>query len=133
MLECDVLNDPNMPPIPLPTPTRSWFRNGVRVYTATLEDTPDANEFLMNNTILTLGVLDPQVFTLATDGSVTFQTAVTNITSPQLIPDIANVEEAEQELFDLLLGTWTCEASNNLETVRIMYTIRACGELISQR
>lgn len=77
-----------------------------------------------------LGVLDPQVFFLANDGSISFQTDVGNITTPMLIPDIGNIEEAEQKLFDLLLGTWTCEASNNLGTARITYTISACGELI---
>ena len=130
MLGCEVLNDAQIPPLPIPTPTRTWFRNNDQIYSTTLGNPPadDAMEFLMNNTILMLGVVDPQAFTLVVDGSITFQTNVDNITLPNVIPDIESNEEAAEMLFQLLLGTWTCTASNNLGTATIMYTIRECGE-----
>ena len=129
MLGCDVFEGP---PSPLPTPIRSWFRNDLLISSLMLGSAVVPTEFVMNNTVLMLGVLEPQTFVFTSDGTIIFRTDVENITQPNLIPNIASIAEAEEELFRILQATWTCEASNELGTARISYTVRACGELVSQ-
>lgn len=126
ILECGVSEGP---PLALPTPERSWFRNDVLVYTAVVDEQPMADDFIMNNTIVMVGVLTPQVFVLTADGAINFQTSIQNITLAGLIPHITSNAEAEEEVFQFLLATWTCEAANILGTARISYTVRECGEL----
>ena len=125
-LDCDVLI---YSPTPIPNPQRTWMRNNDVVYTAELGAAPDASEFIMNNTILMPGVLDPQTFTVLSDGQIFFTYQVENISAPGMIPDVMSTEAAERILFNLLLGTWTCSASNELGSDSITYTIRECGML----
>lgn len=127
-LGCDVINDPLNPPLPLPTPTRSWFKDGELIYSALLDDPPDASKFLMNNTIFVLGVLDPATLTLPSDGKIYYNTQVVNITSPSLIAHITTIDQAREEVFDFVLGNWTCVVSNNLGTVSLQHIISECGK-----
>lgn len=127
-LDCDVPID--SPPTPIPNPQRTWMRNNNVVYTAELGAAPDASEFFMNNTILTPGTLDPQPFTVLSGGQIFFNYQVDNISAPGMIPDVMSIEAAERILFNLLLGTWTCSASNELGSDSVTYTIRECGERI---
>ena len=124
-LDCD-LTDTGTTVFPIPQ--RTWTRNGVPVYTANAGDNPDVMEFVMNNTVLMLGVLEPQVFSVLADGSIVFQPNVVNITTPSLIPDIPDLNAATNAVFNLLLGSWTCNISNNLGGEAITYTVRECGK-----
>ena len=111
-----------------PIPQRSWFRNDALVYTAKVYNVPDVSEFIMNNTILMLGVLEPQVFSILVDGSIIFIHRVMNITTPSLIPDVKNIHDASNIVFSLMLGTWVCTAVNNLGNDSVTYTVRKNGK-----
>ena len=125
-LDCDVSNDQ---PHPLPVPMRSWFKDGELIYTQLLHSTPDASEFLMNHTILQLGVLDPHIFLLLTSGGIYYNTQVTNITLPSMLTDRSiTIDEASELVFSILLGKWTCIVSNSLGTSSVHYVISECGK-----
>ena len=127
-LECDVHNDPANLPNPQPTPTRSWYKDGTLVYTAQLGVMPDATEFFMNNTILQLGVLEPKIMLLTTDGQISYNINVDNITVPALLPQGTTINHAREQVFNLLLGIWTCVVSNRFGTTFVNYTISECGK-----
>ena len=127
-LMCDVRNDPSNPPIPLPTPTRSWFKDGNLIYSAQLSAFLDASGFLMNNTILALGVLTPMILTLQQDGQIWYNTRVDNITQPGMIPEVTTIDQARELVFDLSLGMWTCAVNNMFGTAAVEYLIRECGK-----
>ena len=128
MLECEIPNDPSNPPTPQPLPLQSWFKDGELVYTAPLDNTPDIDDFTMDNPVLIPGVLVPTTFTASADGTISYSTEVMNITFLPQLPPSTTTEQARQMLFDLLLGNWTCVANNSLGTSSVTYTIRECGE-----
>ena len=70
-----------------------------------------------------LGVLDPVVFSAASDGGLFFNTEVNNITVPSLVPDVTTVFEAREQVYDILFGNWTCMISNDLGSSSIEYII----------
>ena len=114
---------------PQPSPRRTWFKDGEQVYSAISGFTPDPSEFVMMNPILMPGVLDPITFSTLSDGSIVYNYEVENITSPQLLPpNTTTEEEAEQQVFELLLGNWTCMVNNTLGSATITYVITDCGK-----
>ena len=114
---------------PQPSPRRTWFKDGEQVYSAISGFTPDPSEFVMMNPILMPGVLDPITFSTLSDGSIAYNYEVENITSPQLLPPgTTTIDEAKQQVFELLLGNWTCMVSNTLGSATITYVISDCGK-----
>lgn len=116
-------------PVLYPTPVRSWFRNGELVYTAFHGYPPDVSDFIMKHTILMPGVLDPVVFIATSSGSITFDTHVVNISQPMAIPSVTTVEGAREQVFNLLIGNWTCVVTNELGTDSVTHTFTSCSEL----
>ena len=127
-LECDVHNDPASSPIPQPTPTRSWYKDGNLVYTAEIGVMPDVTELFMNNTILQPGVLEPQIISLTTDGQILYNIHVDNISQPMLLLGGTTINKAREQVFDFLLGIWTCVVSNSFGTTFVNYMISECGK-----
>ena len=124
-LDCKIQADP---PIPLPTPSRSWFKDGELVYTAPLETVPDVDEYTMANPVLITGVLTPGVFSATADGTIFYNTEVENITFAMPLPPGTTVEQARVMVFDGLLGNWTCVGNNTLGSSSVTNIIRECGE-----
>ena len=129
VLHCEIPNEPTMPPLPLPTPSRSWFKDGKLVYIAELETVPDVDEYTMDNPVLITGVLTPDVFSATTDGTILYNTQVDNITFAMPLPLGTTILQARQLVFDGLIGNWTCVANNTLGSSSVTYVIKECGEL----
>lgn len=128
-LECESVNNAQ------PTPVRTWFKDGEVVYSETVGFSIDLDsEYLMQRPILTPGVLNPITLTLLSAGTVIYNYLVFNITMPQALPDDFTLQQARQEVFEILLGTWTCIVNNTLgSTPPITYTIRECGKCCHQQ
>ena len=122
-LECEILGNPQ------PNPLRSWFKDGELVYSAINGFSPNPSDFFMNNPILVPGVLDPITLSALSDGTIVYNYEVRNITSPQQLPPGTTEAQIEQQVFDLLLGNWTCIVNNTLGSTTITYLITDCGEI----
>ena len=121
-LDCIILNSPQ------PSPLRSWFKDGELVYSTISGLTVDPNDFLMDNPILVPGVLDPSPFTALGDGRIFYNYDIMNISVPSMLPPGTTLEQATQEVFDLLIGNWTCLVNNTLGSSTVTYVIRECGK-----
>ena len=122
-LECMILKGQ-------PSPLRSWFKDGELVYSAISGLDFDASDFLSDNPLLIPGVLDPTPFTALKDGIIFYNYDIMNISVPSMLPPGTTLEQATQEVFDLLIGNWTCLVNNTLGLAMVTYTIRECGKLI---
>ena len=127
VLPCDVIN------LPQPRPLRTWYKDGNLVYSEPSGDPVDNDEYSMENEILIPGVLEPATYSLFSDGSIRYNYAVQNISVPQFLPaNITTIEQARDEVFDLLLGNWTCAVNNSLGAPPpITYLIRECGKTVN--
>ena len=108
----------------IPSPRQSWYKDGALVSTnGILED-----DFIMNNTILMNGIFVPDSLTTQ-DGGILYHTYVDNITAPQVFDELGlnGTEEAEEELFSLLLGNWTCVVQNEVGMATLQYRVQECG------
>ena len=124
-LTCGLLN------IPQPRAMRSWFKNDELIYTELTESSVDLSDYFMQFPILMTGVLDPTAFTATSDGIIFLNYEVDNITTPALLPPNTTLEQAREEVFDLLLGNWECRVNNTLGSATpVMYLIRECGEIL---
>ena len=128
LLGCEIPNEATNPPLPFPTPSRSWFKDGELVYIADLETVPDVDEYTMANPVLITGVLTPDVFSATADGTIFYNTEVENITFAMPLPPGTTVEQARVMVFDGLLGNWTCVGNNTLGSSSVTNIIRECGE-----
>ena len=124
---CPVISD--TPPRPVPPPTLTWFRNGVRAASATMGEIFVEDEaFLEENFILMMGVFSIDPFlVLQSNGELVFTTDVDNITNPML--GGTSVMQARADLLDILLANWTCVANNTLGLSSTSNLLRRCGKL----
>ena len=123
LMECEILNDPQ------PTPRRTWFKDGKNVYSDLTGSFPDLTEYFIENSILVTGVLDPITITAPRDGTIYYNYEVMNITFPALLPPDTTIAQAEQQVFQHLLGNWSCTVDNTLGSATVTYKIRECGKV----
>ena len=119
-MECDVIND-------VPTPSRSWFKDGQLVSSVQLYDSAVIEEsFLAQNPILIQGVFDVPLFGILVSGDVILSTMFTNITNPMLgnLAPSTSFMQARQLLLDTYLGNWTCFVNNSLGSASVEYIVR---------
>ena len=127
-LGCDIYDGP---PTALPLPRRLWYKDGELVYSASLlGDSVDLTSFIIAHPILALGVLYPTVLIASEDGTIFYHAYVDNITHPTLLPPgITTIEQAEQQVLELLLGNWTCVVENSLGRKSVTYSFRNSSEV----
>ena len=117
---------------PIPTPRRTWYKDGIIVYSNDIGTAPDPSDFFANEPILTPGVLSPITLIALLNGSLTYNTRVDNITEPQIVamhyPEINNSAAAEELIFNLLLGNWTCVLQNDVGMASVQYLVQECGK-----
>ena len=134
VLGCTVLTEV---PQPVPSPTLTWFRNGVPVAASEVFGFSfDVNiNFLMQFPILSAGVFGLRgtsipVFQTLPSGELIFNTVFDNITDPMLgnlAPD-TTLRQARAMLLDILFANWTCVANNSLGSSAVEHHIEACGK-----
>ena len=125
-MECDVIND-------VPTPSRSWFKDGQLVSSVQLYDSAVIEEsFLAQNPILIPGVFDVSPFQILISGDAILSTMFMNITNPMLgnLAPGTTFMEARQLLLDTFLGNWTCFVNNSLGSASVQYIVREYGKLV---
>ena len=119
-------------PQPIPTPSLTWFRNGLKVAHAVLGEHFTINDNLpIQFSILNPGVFSMTPFLLLTSGELIFTTEINNITMPMLgnlAPD-TTLRQARAMLFEILLANWTCVAYSSLGTAAVEHLIGVCGKL----
>lgn len=125
VLRCDVRDSSSRAN---PSPLRSWYKDGELVYSAESFSSPDLSDYFDNHPIFTIGVLEPVVLTFTSSGTFHYNIQVENVTFPALLPPCTTLDQARQEVFDLLLGTWTCVVENTLGRDSVTYTFREAGE-----
>lgn len=112
---------------PIPTPNRIWEKDGVIVYNVTDGQNPivaiNSDFYIMTNPLLRPGILDPQNFLPAISGKITFLTRVSSSTKAGV-----NESIARDQLFDSLLGEWSCSATNVYGSDRATSAIHECGK-----
>lgn len=124
-LKCGLLNTPQ------PQAMRSWFKNDELIYTEFTDSAVDLSEYFILFPILITGILDPPPLTATSDGTIFLNYEVNNITTPALLPMNTTLEQAREEVFDLLLGKWECTVNNTLGSATpVTYLIRECGECV---
>ena len=74
------------------------------------------------------GSIHPTPLTAAKDGSITFSTKVSRISSPALFREGYSLDDARNDLFEFLLGTWTCGVSNSYGSDVVSTMITDCGK-----
>ena len=118
-------------PVPIPTPIRTWEKDSLILYSVT----PEFNTtFLMTgqNVVFMMGVVNPTVLDISSQsgsGSLVFDPTASNITVPFL--DLGITETTfRQVVFNQILGTYTCSASNVFGTDTATTIIRECGECV---
>ena len=119
-------------PMPVPLPTRYWFRNGQLISTAQSgQDLDPEMSFLDQFPIFNPMVFDiPPFQILSANGQVVITTEYNNITNAMLgmLPPGTTVEMTRAMVFNSILGNWTCVANNTLGESSVQYLFRICGE-----
>ena len=135
-LGCTVLREI---PQPIPSPTLTWFRNGVPAASTVSGYSFDVNSimnFLMQFPILSSGVFGSlhgtivPAFQVFSSGELIINTEFDNITDPMLgnlAPD-TTLRQARAMLLDILFANWTCVANNSLGSSAVEHHIEACGK-----
>ena len=104
------------------------MKDGIVVYNTTdgLDPSGQINmEFYlaaMANRLLIPVLLQPEVFSPTIDGAITFQTRVDNSQLAGIPEDVA-----QDMLFDVFIGEWTCGVSNAYGLETATTNIRECG------
>ena len=133
-LDCDIIqrNLPTNIPGAFPQPERTWEKDGVTYYSATLENTPVITpEFMTKNSLMMQGLTTPDVLEASVDGSLVFNSQFTlKNTSLVMFPPGTTSASAKRMIFESLLGTWTCSVNNSLGNESCSSTIRKCGRYL---
>lgn len=114
-------------PLAFPRAIRGWDKDGIFVYVG-LDgiDYMLRDEFLDANPLFIPGVVFPSPFDIRTGstGSLRLSTAASNISMPTFVPPGANVRD---EVFDRLLGIYTCIVENEYGDDTATTIISECG------
>lgn len=125
-LACQI---PYGPPLAYPIPNRTWTKDATIVVNSTEHGkTPDLANLLDTQLLLMPGSLHPTPFSAAKDGSITFTTQVRRISSPTRFMEGYTLDDARNDLFEFLLGTWTCGVSNRYGFDAVSTMITDCGK-----
>ena len=132
-LDCHIIqrNLPTNIPGAFPQPKRTWKKNGVTYYSATVGDVPVITpEFMMTHPLLQ-GPVTFDAFRTRNSGSLFFNSQFTlRNTSLVMFPPGTTPASAKRMIFESLLGTWTCSANNSLGNDSCSSTIRECGRYL---
>ena len=108
----------------VPTPRRTWYKDGIVIYSNDVDTAPDLSDFYDNKPILTPGLLSPVTLIASFDGSLMYNTRVDNITSPSVLADLGiAASDVEELIFNLLLGNWTCVLQNDVGMASVQYLV----------
>ena len=126
MIACSKLNEKSLPPA-IPAPSVKWILNNEIIH----EDTESMmnTDFLEsgNNKLLSPGLINPIPLTFSNSLEfVTINLCLWNITS-ELIPEGINIDNIHDNLFELILGNWTCQQNNSLGSSSASTLISECG------
>lgn len=117
-LWCEILNNPQ------PNPTRSWFKDDELIYSVLSGTSVSPTHYYMKYPILSLGVLEPPVFSPTSDGTIYFNHEVKNITNPDELSPNTTIEQAQRMVLEHLVGNWTCKVSNTFGSpISVTYII----------
>ena len=112
-LACQI---PYGPPLPYPNPNRTWTKDESIVHTTEHGKYPNITSFLSTGTLMMPGSLDPAPLTAKKDGSIVLSTQVSRISSPNLFKEGYSLDDARDDVFKFVLGTWTCGVNNSYGT-----------------
>ncbi len=128
-LDCPISTSP----VPIPTPYRSWSKDGVQIFNVTLGAAVTVSmNFTMDprNEIFATGVINPNVLTVTNGGSLVFNTDIFNSTDPRF--SALPIAELQEEVLDAITGTYTCTSGNSFGRDQATSRIRECGKLMEQ-
>lgn len=130
-IHCNIVqkNLPANTPGTFPQPERTWKKDEVTYYSATVGDNPVINpEFMMTNPFLMEGLVRYRALEATRRGSLILYTRFTLVNnSLVMFPSGTTRASAERMIFESLLGTWTCSANNSLGNESCSSTVRECG------
>ena len=121
-ITCDVFgeNPAEHLSIPVPFPSRKWYKDGVLLYSVDFIGrnvyygrNPDF--FTGEKALLEYGVvMPPPLYTPQEGQLVLLFDQNSHLTAPQLSPDGTRNETVPVDVFNALLGRWSCEVGNSL-------------------
>ena len=130
-IHCNIIqrNLPANKPGAFPQPERTWKKDGVTYYSATVGDNPVINpEFMMTNPLLMEGLVSYKALQATRMGSLILNSWFTLANnSLVMFPPGTTRGSAERMIFESLLGTWTCSVNNSLGNESCSSTVRECG------
>ena len=134
-IHCNIVqrNLPANTPGAFPQPERTWKKDGVTYYSATVGDNNFVinPEFVMTNPLLMEGLVRSRALTVTRwrgAGSLVLYTRLTLANNSLLMfPPGTTRASAERMIFESLLGTWTCSVNNSLGNESCSSTVRECG------
>ena len=124
-LTCQV---PYGPPLPYPNPYRTWTKDESIIHATEHGENPNITSFLNGRTLLMSGSLHPAPLTAKKDGSIILSTKVDRISSPSLFKEGYSLDDAGDDVFKFVLGTWRCSVNNSYGTDVVTTVITDCGK-----
>ena len=125
---CDAIAQNSNLPILVPAPSRAWTQNNNTVYSvprAGISVYSNLNQEFFSNSILRYDVTSPPAFEAYSDGSLLMNFAANMLNFPDLAPD-SSAETVQADVFEALLGTWTCSLATDLQSAAATTVITKC-------
>ena len=127
-LRCDASSQEPSIPIPYPHPSRSWAQNQTLVYSVpSIGITPVSflNDGFFLDSVLQEPATNPPAFQMYNDGSLLMKLGPTELIYPLLAPN-SSPETVQADVFEALLGVWTCTLTSDLQTEAATTVITKC-------
>lgn len=132
-LSCDVLGEnlANHISIPFPTPSRKWYKDDVLVYSVDkigqgVYGGTNPNFYDGANAILRYGIVEPYPLYMSKQGQVVLGFEARDLVYPEFVPEGTTNETIVDDVFNALIGKWSCEVENMLGTQRAETVITEC-------
>ena len=126
LLRCAVVPDSPKGEV-IPIPVRTWRLNDTLVYTkrdGEITDGSLSGDFITDS-VLRAGVVEPQPFFVVSNGAFFMDFTARTLVQPLLAPS-SSVETVKRDVFNALMGTWTCTVSTPHQTMTASTIISQC-------
>lgn len=125
ILQCPIIQEC---PRAVPIPVRAWDKDGLFVYVGLAGVEHNfREEFLEANPLLMPGVVFPPPLDIgSSSGSLRLSTLASNLSMPMFAPPGVDQSNVRDEVFNELLGTYTCIVENEYGTDQAVTTISEC-------